>query len=387
MSGRSGTVREEPDEFTEVALGHEGRDFVAYAGAGNAEELFRFGLDDSSVEGVALGDILEHVTGVWLVNQGAPGLTALHDWVEITGTGSSAPVPDGAEVAESLDAATRSVSAIGPAADRAALVAFYEATGGPNWTSNDGWLTNAPLNDWHGVSARGGGWVAGLYLSRNNLTGEIPPQLGDLANLQILFLDDNELTGEIPPELGGLPRLRLLHLEQNRLTGPVPPEFGDLTRLEHLSLDNNELTGEIPPELGDLARLEHLSLDNNELTGPIPPELGRLARLGHLSLDNNELTGEIPPELGGLANLRLLPLNNNDLTGEIPPELSGLANLRRLSLRNNDLTGEIPPRTRRSRQPADTAARFQRFDGPNPGTTRATRQCHVAEPPLHPPVG
>ena len=31
------------------------------------------------------------------------------------------------------------------AGDRAALVAFYNATGGPNWANNTGWLTDAPL--------------------------------------------------------------------------------------------------------------------------------------------------------------------------------------------------------------------------------------------------
>ena len=40
--------------------------------------------------------------------------------------------------------------------DRAALVAFYHATDGDNWANNEGWLTDAPLNDWYGVSAQSG---------------------------------------------------------------------------------------------------------------------------------------------------------------------------------------------------------------------------------------
>ena len=39
--------------------------------------------------------------------------------------------------------------------DRAALVALYEATDGPNWVSNEGWLTDAPLGEWYGVDT---GW-------------------------------------------------------------------------------------------------------------------------------------------------------------------------------------------------------------------------------------
>ena len=35
--------------------------------------------------------------------------------------------------------------------DRAALVALYEATDGPNWVDNGNWLTDAPLGEWYGV--------------------------------------------------------------------------------------------------------------------------------------------------------------------------------------------------------------------------------------------
>ena len=37
--------------------------------------------------------------------------------------------------------------------DRGALVAIYNATGGPNWRLNTNWLTDAPVGEWHGVSA------------------------------------------------------------------------------------------------------------------------------------------------------------------------------------------------------------------------------------------
>ena len=35
--------------------------------------------------------------------------------------------------------------------DRAALVALYNATDGPNWVDNTNWLTDAPLGEWYGV--------------------------------------------------------------------------------------------------------------------------------------------------------------------------------------------------------------------------------------------
>ena len=42
---------------------------------------------------------------------------------------------------------------------------------------------------------------------RNQLTGEIPVELGGLSNLTHLYLFSNQLTGEIPAELGGLTNL------------------------------------------------------------------------------------------------------------------------------------------------------------------------------------
>ena len=196
MSGGSGAVRERPDEFTDITLGHERGDFVAYAGEGQAEELFRFDMDDSRLGGVVLRDILEHVTGVWLVNHSEAGLTSVHDWVEVTGTGSATAVPNGAEVSEAVDVAGRSAD-VNSASERAVLESFYEAAGGPDWTNNDGWLTDSPVRDWHGVTTDSRGRVVDLELEDNNLTGKISPALAVLSHLETLDLGTNHLTGPI----------------------------------------------------------------------------------------------------------------------------------------------------------------------------------------------
>ena len=89
------------------------------------------------------------------------------------------------------------------------MVAFYNATGGENWQDNANWLTSEPLKRWHGVTIdRRSGRVERLDLGENQLTGEIPPELGDLEHLQTLRLNKNDLSGEIPAELGGLGSLR-----------------------------------------------------------------------------------------------------------------------------------------------------------------------------------
>ncbi|CAN0401374.1 unnamed protein product [Pylaiella littoralis] len=56
-------------------------------------------------------------------------------------------------------------------ADREALGAFYNATGGPHWEQNENWNTDADLSEWHGIATNDEGRVVGLPLSSNNLQG------------------------------------------------------------------------------------------------------------------------------------------------------------------------------------------------------------------------
>ena len=99
------------------------------------------------------------------------------------------------------------VGTSGAATDRAALTALYNATGGPNWLDNTGWLTSAPLADWSGITTNGRGRVTeilfpltGVPQTRgNNLRGTIPAELGNLTELETLVLMDNPgLSGPLP---------------------------------------------------------------------------------------------------------------------------------------------------------------------------------------------
>ena len=227
--------------------------------------------------------------------------------------------------------------------DHAPLIAFYEATGGANWSANDNWLTPRPVEVWHGVEVDAEGRVVGLDLEFNRLTGQLPPELGELSRLRSLILSRNELAGTIPSELGDLPDLRQLNLRDNGIAGEIPPALGHIAYLDQLDLRGNQLEGAIPAALGSLASLRRLYLSGNNLTGEIPPTLGNLASLQSLFLSNNDLAGEIPSALGDLTRLEQLYVGNNGITGEIPAAFGNLASLRQLLLFGNALAGPVPP--------------------------------------------
>lgn len=184
----------------------------------------------------------------------------------------------------------------------------------------------------------------------NTLSGQIPPELGQMSSLEDLWLEGNQLTGSIPPELGNLANLERLYLDENLLTGSIPKELGDIGSLEDFRATSNSrhdadgnqtntgLTGSIPGELGDLSNLQVLRLEYNSLSGSIPSELGDLSAITELRLTGNDLTGSIPPELGQLSTLRRLQLGRNQLSGSIPAALSGLTNLSTLYLHANKQT-------------------------------------------------
>ena len=108
-------------------------------------------------------------------------------------------------------------------------------------------------------------------------------------NVTELNLNDNGLTGTLTPELVNLNQLLQLELGINAfpgsgLTGPIPPEFGQFANLQVLGLARNGLSGGLPPELGQISSLQDMSLWANNLTGPIPPELSQLTNLKSLVL-------------------------------------------------------------------------------------------------------
>jgi Leucine-rich repeat (LRR) protein len=152
--------------------------------------------------------------------------------------------------------------------DRLALEALYKSCGGAGWERKDGWMTDAGLGEWQGVTVDAEGRVTKLSLGGNNLAGPLPSELQQLSALKKLWLHGNKLTGPVPAGLGQLGALAHLHLHFNQLSGPIPAELGQLGALTQLYLNQNQLSGPIPAELRQLGALEYLYLQGNpQLSG------------------------------------------------------------------------------------------------------------------------
>ena len=115
---------------------------------------------------------------------------------------------------------------------------------------------------WHGVTLTSGR-VTGLALPGNNLTGDAPTalaQLAELDRLATLDLSGNRLTGNVPGAvLASLPNLTSLNLGDNLFTGA------------------NTLTGALPAQLDALTGLTTLDLSGNAGLTADAARLGTLA--------------------------------------------------------------------------------------------------------------
>lgn len=126
-------------------------------------------------------------------------------------------------------------------ADSLALVAFYNATDGPNWINNTNWLSGS-IKNWFGIT--------------------LTP---DGCNITAIELNNNNLSGSLPIEIGSFPELKTLKLNNNQFTGTIPSIIKQLSNLSHIDLGSNQLTGNVPSGIGQLPNLQSFLIENNLL--------------------------------------------------------------------------------------------------------------------------
>ncbi|KAJ0732603.1 putative protein kinase RLK-Pelle-LRR-VII-1 family [Helianthus annuus] len=186
-----------------------------------------------------------------------------------------------------------------------------------------------------------------VIFSENKLTGSINGAFTSSVNIShqnllVVDVSHNELSGEIPSDIGKFSSLRFLNMSKNSLTGEIPKTVGKLTALDILDLSVNKLNGSIPVEIGGATSLKDLVLSQNSLSGNIPSSIATCSSLTSLILSRNSLSGKLPEAMAKLVDLEYVDLSFNKLTGTLPKPLANLAHLVTFNVSHNQLQGELP---------------------------------------------
>ncbi len=255
--------------------------------------------------------------------------------------------------------------------EREALIAIYNALDGDHWTNKDNWCSDKPLSEWYGITTNTAGNVYSIDLYDNNLSGQIPKEIGKLSYLTFLRFRNDEIKGYIPIELFQLSKLVDLTLCGLYFDdGTIPMEINNLASLQDLQISS--LNGEIifPSSLEGLKNLRNLFLgyhineiqqpsikslsflkdlknldwlDINYLKVSIPECIGELNNLSRLCISNCIIeNNSIPTTIGNLQNLKVLDLSFNSLSCELPKEIGNLSQLDYLNLYQTPFAGTIP---------------------------------------------
>ena len=228
-----------------------------------------------------------------------------------------------------------------PTSERQALIDVYNATSGPTWANNAGWLGDVGSEcSWYGVQCDADeSHVEVLSLVGNNLVGEMPDISGLGFTKRLVITNNKQLTGEIP-NLSEFSRAAFISFYNNGFTGEIP-NLSSLVSAEVLIFSQNYLSGGVP-DLSNLTSLQRFIAKYNALDGRLP-ESNKLPASNvskSLYLSFNKLTGGVP-DYSSIPNVEIMDLTGNSLDGGLPPG-TYISTVKTFLAGCNFFTGSIP---------------------------------------------
>ena len=224
---------------------------------------------------------------------------------------------------------------------REALIKLYQSTNGNNWTHNDNWCSNTPIETWYGVYKEEDKYI--LSLEQNNLIGKIEQTIpNDIKELKIdgNLLNSVDVSGSttlnvlsvssmhnqlMSLNISGCTALETLYCFDNKL---VSLNAANCISLKSLVCGNCKLTS---LNVSGCTALETLYCFDNQLTSL---NVSGCTALYELDCSQNSLSNLY---ISNCSSLEILLCHNNVL-GDL--DISGTS-MKQLSCHNNRITREI----------------------------------------------
>lgn len=225
----------------------------------------------------------------------------------------------------------------------------FDTSIAPNWFWNATSLTVLNLQScyFYGPIPNEVGKMTSLEqvsFQQNNLMATmIPPSFKNLCNLTLLDLESSNTTGDITELMEGLPncrwnKLQMLDLSLNNISGELPNQLGTLSNLTYLALSGNSLTGKIPSWVWDLRKLILLELRGNKISGVVNEDhLNSLADLELLGLGSTQLQIKIRPDWIPPFKVQAVLLESLQLGPEFPSWLKSQTSIKILGMANTSI--------------------------------------------------
>ncbi|WJX43053.1 hypothetical protein P8452_30209 [Trifolium repens] len=217
------------------------------------------------------------------------------------------------------------------------------------------WNSSFDCCYWNGVKCDGKGFVIGLDLSEESISGGFDHEssLFSLQHLQKLNLADNNFNSLIPSGFNKLGKLAYLNLSNANFVGQIPIEISQLTRLVTLDISSpgSYLLGQglklekpnLHKFVQNLTSLRQLYIDGIQAHGKEwSKALLPLHDLQILSMSFCDLSGSLDSSLTRLENLSVIILDENSFSSPVPQTFAKFKNLTTFSLAFCGLIGTFP---------------------------------------------